>query len=254
MNKEIIFKNVSFSYPEKRIFSDFNLRLPLNSQVAIVGENGAGKSTLIKLLLGLYPLEKGEILIGGRTPDGMSDDERKAFFAAAFQDFYRYPLTLRENLFMLTARNAMNEKKAIDTLEMLDMSELSEYLDYKIGKYGKGSIELSDGQWQKVAIARALLSEAKVLVLDEPTASMDPKSESRLYEGIRKLMKVRSTIIVTHRMALTRFCDLVIVLRNGKLVESGSHDELIQKGGYYKSLYDAQKGWYDADERSEIKE
>ena len=155
---------------------------------------------------------------------------------------------------MLTARNAMNEKKAIDTLEMLDMSELSEYLDYKIGKYGKGSIELSDGQWQKVAIARALLSEAKVLVLDEPTASMDPKSESRLYEGIRKLMKVRSTIIVTHRMALTRFCDLVIVLRNGKLVESGSHDELIQKGGYYKSLYDAQKGWYDADERSEIKE
>lgn len=254
MNKEIIFKNVSFSYPEKRIFSDFNLRLPLNSQVAIVGENGAGKSTLIKLLLGLYPLEKGEILISGRTPDGMSDDERKSLFAAAFQDFYRYPLTLGENLFMLTARNAMNEKKAIDTLEMLDMPELSEYLDYKIGKYGKGSIELSDGQWQKVAIARALLSEAKVLVLDEPTASMDPKSESRLYEGIRKLMKVRSTIIVTHRMALTRFCDLVIVLRNGKLVESGSHNELIQKGGYYKSLYDVQKGWYDADERSEIKE
>lgn len=254
MNKEIIFRNICFSYQERRIFDDFNLRLPLNRQVAIVGENGAGKSTLIKLLLGLYPLEKGEILIDGRTPKGMSDDERKAFFAVAFQDFYRYPLTLKENLFMLAARNAMDEKKAINVLKMLDMSELSEYLDYKIGKYGKDSIELSDGQWQKVAIARALLSEAKVLVLDEPTASMDPKSESQLYDSIRKLMKVRSTIIVTHRMALTRFCDLVIVLRNGKLVEYGSHDELMQKGDYYKRLYNAQKGWYDVNERCEVKE
>ena len=111
MNKEIIFRNICFSYQERRIFDDFNLRLPLNRQVAIVGENGAGKSTLIKLLLGLYPLEKGEILIDGRTPKGISDDERKAFFAVAFQDFYRNPLTLKENLFMLAAQMQWMKRK-----------------------------------------------------------------------------------------------------------------------------------------------
>ena len=243
MKKEIIFENVSFGYEGKEVFHDLNLSIPSDRHVALVGQNGAGKSTLIKLLLGLYSPDKGKIFVNGKEISESSTDERKKCFAAAFQDFYRYPLSLKENLSM-----CMGEKKEeqdyIAALHMVGLEELEGRLDYKIGKYGVGSMELSDGQWQKIALARVLLSDAETYLLDEPTASMDPISESKLYENLMNIMKERGVIIVTHRLALAKKVDLIVAMQNGKIVGLGTHEQLWENNAYYHRLYEAQSEWY----------
>lgn len=199
MENEILFENgLLFHMMEKRCFANLNVRIPSDRHVALVGENGAGKSTFIKLLLGLYEPKQGSILVDGRPVKDRTPKERKRLFAAAFQDFYRYPLSVKENLSM--CQNG--EKTTADyiaALEMVGLETLKDKLDYKIGKYGENSTDLSDGQWQKIALARVLLSDAKMFLLDEPTASMDPIGESKLYEDMMNVMKDRGVIIVTHR-------------------------------------------------------
>lgn len=243
MENEIIFENVSFSYGEKAVFRNLNVRIPSDRHVALVGENGAGKSTFIKLLLGLYAPERGQIFVNGTSVEKMTPEERKTQFAAAFQDFYRYPLSVKENLSMCQT----GEKTTADyvaALEMVGLENLKDKLDYKIGKYGEKSTDLSDGQWQKIVLARVLLSDAKTFLLDEPTASMDPIGESKLYEDMMNVMKNRGVIIVTHRLALARTVDLIAVMRDGGIIGLGSHEELMESNAYYKQLYDAQSEWY----------
>ena len=243
MKNKIIFKGVSFSYEGKKVFQNLDVNIPFDKHIALVGENGAGKSTFIKLLLGLYETDDGEIFVNGKTIKDRTSEEKKELFAAAFQDFYRYPLSLQENLSM-----CQNRKKTIadymDVLEMVGLENLRKKLDYKIGKYGENSMELSDGQWQKVALARVILSDAKIFLLDEPTASMDPISESKLYENMMNVMKNHGVIIVTHRLALVKTVDLIIVMRDGNIVGVGSHKELWENNAYYKQLYEAQSEWY----------
>ncbi|MFR1661928.1 ATP-binding cassette domain-containing protein [Gallintestinimicrobium sp.] len=141
-----------------------------------------------------------------------------------------------------------NSEKAtadyIAALEMVGLETLKDKLDYKIGKYGENSTDLSDGQWQKIALARVLLSDAKMFLLDEPTASMDPIGESKLYEDMMNVMKDRGVIIVTHRLALAKTVDLIAVMRDGGIVGLGSHEELMENNAYYRQLYDAQSEWY----------
>ena len=236
-------ENVSFSYDGKEVFRNLNVRIPSDRHVALVGENGAGKSTFIKLLLGLYEPKQGSILVDGRSVKDRTPKERKRLFAAAFQDFYRYPLSVKENLSM--CQNG--EKTTADyiaALEMVGLEALKDKLDYKIGKYGENSTDLSDGQWQKIALARVLLSDAKTFLLDEPTASMDPIGESKLYEDMMNVMKDRGVIIVTHRLALAKTVDLIAVMRDGGIVGLGSHEELMENNAYYRQLYDAQSEWY----------
>lgn len=132
----------------------------------------------------------------------------------------------------------------IAALEMVGLEALKDKLDYKIGKYGENSTDLSDGQWQKIALARVLLSDAKTFLLDEPTASMDPIRESKLYEDMMNVMKDRGVIIVTHRLALAKTVDLIAVMRDGGIVGLGSHEELMENNAYYRQLYDAQSEWY----------
>ena len=243
MENEILFENVSFSYDGKEVFRNLNVRIPSDRHVALVGENGAGKSTFIKLLLGLYEPKQGSILVDGRSVKDRTPKERKRLFAAAFQDFYRYPLSVKENLSM--CQNG--EKTTADyiaALEMVGLETLKDKLDYKIGKYGENSTDLSDGQWQKIALARVLLSDAKMFLLDEPTASMDPIGESKLYEDMMNVMKDRGIIIVTHRLALAKTVDLIAVMRDGGIVGLGSHEELMENNAYYRQLYDAQSEWY----------
>ena len=207
MENEILFENVSFSYDGKEVFRNLNVRIPSDRHVALVGENGAGKSTFIKLLLGLYEPKQGSILVDGRSVKDRTPKERKRLFAAAFQDFYRYPLSVKENLSM--CQNG--EKTTADYI---------------------------------AALARVLLSDAKMFLLDEPTASMDPIGESKLYEDMMNVMKDRDVIIVTHRLALAKTVDLIAVMRDGGIVGLGSHEELMENNAYYRQLYDAQSEWY----------
>lgn len=243
MHRDIYFENVSFSYGTKAIFKQLDLHFPFGKNIALVGENGAGKSTLVKLLVGVYMPQEGRILIDGQDLSKMSGEERRQIFAAAFQDFYRYPLTLRENLTMYIGARAA-EKELQRVLAAMGMEQYMGRLDFKMGKYGEDSMEFSDGQWQKVVIARALLAKAEMLVLDEPTASMDPISESNLYENFMKIMKLNSTLIVTHRMALAKYADIVVALQNGEVTGMGTHEELLAENAYYRKLYNEQSAWY----------
>ena len=138
--------------------------------------------------------------------------------------------------------NVTINNRSID--EYFGLETLKDKLDYKIGKYGENSTDLSDGQWQKIALARVLLSDAKMFLLDEPTASMDPIGESKLYEDMMNVMKDRGVIIVTHRLALAKTVDLIAVMRDGGIVGLGSHEELMENNAYYRQLYDAQSEWY----------
>ena len=231
------------SFPGVKALDNAQLSVRAGTVHALMGENGAGKSTFIKLLLGLYEPKQGSILVDGRPVKDRTPKERKRLFAAAFQDFYRYPLSVKENLSM--CQNG--EKTTADyiaALEMVGLETLKDKLDYKIGKYGENSTDLSDGQWQKIALARVLLSDAKMFLLDEPTASMDPIGESKLYEDMMNVMKDRGVIIVTHRLALAKTVDLIAVMRDGGIVGLGSHEELMENNAYYRQLYDAQSEWY----------
>ena len=236
-------KGIDKAFPGVKALSGAALNVYPGRVMALVGENGAGKSTFIKLLLGLYEPKQGSILVDGRPVKDRTPKERKRLFAAAFQDFYRYPLSVKENLSM--CQNG--EKTTADyiaALEMVGLETLKDKLDYKIGKYGENSTDLSDGQWQKIALARVLLSDAKMFLLDEPTASMDPIGESKLYEDMMNVMKDRGVIIVTHRLALAKTVDLIAVMRDGGIVGLGSHEELMENNPYYRQLYDAQSEWY----------
>ena len=236
-------KGIDKAFPGVKALSGAALNVYPGRVMALVGENGAGKSTFIKLLLGLYEPKQGSILVDGRPVKDRTPKERKRLFAAAFQDFYRYPLSVKENLSM--CQNG--EKTTADyiaALEMVGLETLKDKLDYKIGKYGENSTDLSDGQWQKIALARVLLSDAKMFLLDEPTASMDPIGESKLYEDMMNVMKDRGVIIVTHRLALAKTVDLIAVMRDGGIVGLGSHEELMENNAYYRQLYDAQSEWY----------
>lgn len=243
MENEITFENVSFSYGEKIVFNNLNIRIPLGCNVALVGENGAGKSTLIKLILGLHTPQKGNIFIGNKKNSELSAKEKKELFAVAFQDFYRYPLSLRENLSLCLDKRE-DEDKYAEALKTVGLVDLLARLDDKIGKYGDHSLELSDGQWQKIALARVLISKAKVLILDEPTASMDPVSESNLYHSFMDIMQSRGTIIITHRMALARYADVIFVIKNGEINGIGKHSDLLSQSNYYSMLYRQQSDWY----------
>ena len=236
-------QNITKEFPGVKALDGVSLTVRPGTVHALMGENGAGKSTFIKLLLGLYEPKQGSILVDGRSVKDRTPKERKRLFAAAFQDFYRYPLSVKENLSM--CQNG--EKTTADyiaALEMVGLETLKDKLDYKIGKYGENSTDLSDGQWQKIALARVLLSDAKMFLLDEPTASMDPIGESKLYEDMMNVMKDRGVIIVTHRLALAKTVDLIAVMRDGGIVGLGSHEELMENNAYYRQLYDAQSEWY----------
>lgn len=210
MENEILFENVSFSYDGKEVFRNLNVRIPSDRHVALVGENGAGKSTFIKLLLGLYEPKQGSILVDGRPVKDRTPKERKRLFAAAFQDFYRYPLSVKENLSM--CQNG--EKTTADyiaALEMVGLETLKDKLDYKIGKYGENSTDLSDGQWQKIALARVLLSDAKMFLLDEPTASCIYTQKGN--KKIRKPQAANQTALIFDRRAAARLLSINSIRR-----------------------------------------
>lgn len=235
---EIEFSHVSFKYPgtQKMVLNDLSFKINKDKVTAIVGENGAGKSTIIKLVAGLYEPTEGSVRISNMNPYSMSNEDISNELSIVFQDFKNYEISLRDNILF---------GKAGDIAEDLRLLELDKYSeDTNIGKLEEDGVYLSGGENQKLALARAIQKKSDFLIFDEPTASMDPMVEAKMYDNILKVLKSRGAIIITHRLVLSKLADDIIVLNEGRIIERGSHDELMNKGGIYKQMYDEQSGWY----------
>lgn len=235
---EIEFSHVSFKYPgtEKMVLNDLSFRINKDKVTAIVGENGAGKSTIIKLVAGLYEPTEGFVKISNMNPYSMSNEDISNELSIVFQDFKNYEISLRDNILF---------GKAGDISEDLRLLELDKYSeDTNIGKLEEDGVYLSGGESQKLALARAIQKKSDFLIFDEPTASMDPMVEAKMYDNILKVLKSRGAIIITHRLVLSKLADDIIVLNEGRIIERGTHEELMNRGGIYKQMYDEQSGWY----------
>ncbi|UQK60187.1 ABC transporter ATP-binding protein [Ezakiella coagulans] len=235
---EIEFSHVSFKYPgtQKTVLHDLSFKINKDKVTAIVGENGAGKSTIIKLVAGLYEPTEGSVRISNMNPYSMSNEDISNELSIVFQDFKNYELSLRDNILF---------GKVGDISEDLRLLELDKYSEnINIGKLEEDGVYLSGGENQKLALARAIQKKSDFLIFDEPTASMDPMVEAKMYDNILKVLKSRGAIIITHRLVLSKLADDIIVLGDGRIVERGSHDELMNRGGIYKQMYDEQSGWY----------
>lgn len=235
---EIEFSHVSFKYPgtQKTVLHDLSFRINKDKVTAIVGENGAGKSTIIKLVAGLYEPTEGTVRISNMNPYSMSNEDISNELSIVFQDFKNYEISLRDNILF---------GKVGDISEDLKLLELDKYSeDTNIGKLEEDGVYLSGGENQKLALVRAIQKKSDFLIFDEPTASMDPMVEAKMYDNILKVLKSRGAIIITHRLVLSKLADDIIVLGDGRIVERGSHDELMNRGGIYKQMYDEQSGWY----------
>ena len=233
--KSIQFKNVSFKYPDAQSWTikDLSFSYEGNGILGIVGQNGAGKTTIVKLLLGLYDNYKGEILINGVSLRKMSCEEKNKLFSVCFQDYICPHLLLREALSISDIENINNDLLLTNVINRIDgVGSLENKLDGQLGMEYSGGIELSQGQWQKLAVGRALIPNRGGLIFDEPLASLDVYSEKKYYEQLDNL-KGSVSILISHRMRGLKKCDKILVMEEGRIIEEGSHEELMEKRGLY---------------------
>lgn len=249
-NPKIEFEHVSFKYPktEIMILKDVSFTIEHDQKVALVGENGAGKSTIIKLLCKLYKPDSGHIKVNGTDLQDIPMIELKKIFGVAFQDYVCYALSLRENVALGDIGKIGDDERITQALkdglaEGL-IVELKNGLDSNLGKLEDDGLDLSGGQWQRVAISRACLPDSALVVLDEPTASLDPIAESNMYNAFSSALKGKGCLIISHRLASARLADKIILLDSGVVAESGSHEELMAKRGLYCKMFENQSSWY----------
>ncbi|MEA4824743.1 MAG: ABC transporter ATP-binding protein [Clostridiaceae bacterium] len=249
---EIEFRDVCFRYPgsEAYVLDGVSFMLEKGRHYAFVGANGAGKTTITKLLTGLYSDYEGKILLSGRELREFPRASLYRTFAVVFQDYARYALPLRDNITVGRERISDERMKRAAELAGLDetVAGLPRGFDMPLGKLEKDSTELSGGQWQRIAMARALASDAPMKILDEPTAALDPISESRVYEQFGRISEGAATIFISHRLGSTRLADEILVLDKGRIVEQGTHVELMRERGLYREMYESQSAWYTSKE------
>ncbi len=256
---DIAFENVSFTYPgtDREILSHVTFRVKEGERVAFVGENGAGKSTMIKLLCGLYTPDSGQVLIGGVDVRDLSDKLRHSLVSAVFQDFQGYELTLGENVALGNIEKLKEEASIQEALKLAGGESLyameEKGLWRNLGHLEEDGKDLSKGQWQRVATARAFLADAAFCILDEPTASLDPIAESQMYENFAQIFHKNGTIMISHRLASAKMADRIMVLDGGRIVQNGSHEELMREEGLYRTMYLAQSAWYEEQDKKESK-
>lgn len=257
LRQGVTFHNVGFTYPgsERPALANVSFTLRPGERVALVGENGAGKTTLVRVLLGLYQPTEGKITVDGVDFAHIDMDSWRREMSVVFQDFMRYPATVRENI----------GYGDIDLIEELDpettthpkitaaavKSGADQFVDHLpsgystlLGKHFEGGTELSTGQWQRLALARAHVRDAQIIVLDEPTAALDPKAEVEVYRQFKLAAEGLGAVFISHRLGSARLADRILVLAGGRLVESGTHDALLQANGEYAQMYRLQAGWY----------
>jgi ATP-binding cassette subfamily B protein len=243
------FRNVSFAYPNGReVLSGVSFKLAPGERVALVGENGQGKTTIVKLLTRLYDPSAGQILLDGVNLRDYDQEDLWREIGVIFQDFMRYDMTATENI----AMGRIEEKDNIFRIRSAAQKSLAEDVirklpkgyDQQLGCRFDGGTDLSGGEWQKLALARAYLREAQVLILDEPTASLDAKSEHEVFERFAELTRGKMAMLISHRFSTVRMADRIFVLQGGRIAEEGSHDLLMKNGGRYAEMFELQAASY----------
>ncbi|KAF1298055.1 hypothetical protein BAU15_09395 [Enterococcus sp. JM4C] len=244
----VSFEKVSFAYPnsEKLILNELTFTFTSSESIAIVGKNGAGKSTLIKLLLRLYLPTSGRITINGVDIREINSDCLHKIFGVVFQDFTRYSMSLRENVALGNLSAMSNDQQILAALDQAAANDLltRSGLDTELGKLEKSGVDFSGGQWQKIALARALVSHSLITILDEPTAAMDPMAESEMYQNFFTVIEKKGSVMISHRLASAKIADRILVVDEGIIKECGSHKDLIAENGLYKTMFQEQSSWY----------
>jgi ATP-binding cassette subfamily B protein len=252
------FRNVSFSYPgtERRVLSDFNFHLEPGERIALIGENGQGKTTIVKLITRLYDPTEGEILLDGVNLKEYSIEDLHHEIGVIFQDFMRYEMTARENIAVgrIDIDKDSSEEggpsqedieyAAHKSLAAGVIAKLGKGYDQMLGRRFEGGVDLSGGEWQKLALARAYLRDSQLLILDEPTAALDARSEFEVFERFAELTEGKMALLISHRFSTVRMADRIVVLEGGRLVEEGSHDALIRLNGRYATMFEMQAASY----------
>lgn len=250
---DIELKNLSFQYDEdSKILKDINLSMKRGESVAIVGENGAGKTTLIKVLAGLYKPTAGEIYVNGKDFNNFSSESIYKRTSILFQDYFMLPGTLLENM----DNKGLDEKRATEFVEKLGLKDridgLTDGLQSEVIDVENNKIEgFSGGELQRILLIKSLMKESDILILDEPTAALDPISEEKLYNEYKDFSRDKISIFISHRITSTRFCDRIIYLENGEIAEYGTYEELMKLDGKYKKMFDLQAKYYKEDENED---
>lgn len=250
LKREIKLENVSFRYPNAASYAlkQINIEIKAGEKVAIVGHNGSGKTTLVKCLLGIYDHYEGEIFLDGIPMRHYDKKSVRAHLSVLLQHFGKYPLSLRDNISLHDGEGGGHADRLLEAVRLSDASGFADGLPNGIETplnpvFGDG-VDLSGGQWQKIGLARAYYKNSDIVILDEPTAAIDPLSEDRLFEGMLAHLQNKTALILTHRLGICRQADKIIVMDGGEVVEMGSHDRLMSRGGYYKRMYETQAKWY----------
>lgn len=253
---EITFENVSFSYPgsQKAVFEDLSFTIDKNQKCALVGLNGSGKTTLVKLLCNLYKPDSGKILINGIDNQKFNVKEYYTLFSAVFQDVHVWPYTIAE---LIVMGQVYDEHKYHEALRLSGMDEIIDNApngDQTLiaSSVDESAISLSGGQMQKLKLAQALYKDGHVLILDEPTSALDPLAESNIYQNYFELSKDKTSLFITHRLASTQFCDRIMYLENGKIIEDGSHQELMNQQGSYYEMFEKQSYYYRLESKAHV--
>lgn len=247
---DIELRNLYYKYPGAQDYTikNINLHIKKGEKLALVGVNGAGKTTLVKLICGLYTPSKGEILINGKKSSLYNRDDYYTLFSVVFQDIHLLPISIEKNI-------ALRLEEKIDDEKMNRVLNMSGFME-KIKALPKGkktllvksvyeeAIELSGGEVQKLMLARALYKDAPIIILDEPTAALDPIAENEIYQKYNELTKDRTSVFISHRLSSTKFCDRIVFIENGEMLEEGDHYSLMNKNGKYKEMYDMQSYYY----------
>ena len=254
--ENLVFDNVYFKYPhtDKYVLTGVSFTLNKGDKLSIVGINGSGKSTIIKLMLGLYEIESGQILINGHPMSDYDMHDVRKLFSALFQNFVQYPLSLRENI----ALSSLERMDSGDEIEgVLTQSGVYEDIKPKLEngldsfmtrQFADKGTELSKGQWQKIALSRAYFKNAPIIIFDEPSAALDAEAEDRIFKNFESISDGKTGIMISHRISSARMSNKIIVLDDGKVTEQGTHDELVSLGALYAKLYNLQREKYTVKE------
>jgi ATP-binding cassette subfamily B protein len=247
----LVLEDVGFRYPGKDVWAlrHIDLQIPAGESLALVGENGAGKTTLVKLITRLYEPTEGRVLLDGRDLRDWNADELRRRFGVVFQDFNQYQLKVRENVGLGSVDHLEDVPRIERAIERGGaapvVAGLREGLDASLGGWFQGGTELSGGQWQKIALARAFMrEESDMLILDEPTAALDAESEHAVFERFSELARGRTTIVISHRFPTVRMARKIVVIEGGRVVEAGTHDELVARSGRYARMFALQAEGY----------